>query len=124
MAIEHLNLSYIEGPLVVIDSVREAAYDDIVRFRTKKKEEKLGQVISIEGERCLIQVFDQTTNMSLNNTHTTFSGHGMEIDLSPDILGRTFDGLGRPLDELGPVHSDVQRDVNGAPLNPVSRVFP
>ena len=93
MAIEHLNLSSVEGPLVVVDGVREAAYGDIVRFRTNQKEEKIGQVISIEGERCLIQVFDDTTNMSLNNTHTTFSGHGMEIDLAPDILGRTFDGL-------------------------------
>lgn len=124
MAIEHLNLSSIEGPLVVVDGVREAAFGDIVSFRTNQKEEKIGQVISIEGEQCLIQVFDKTTNMSLNNTHTTFSGHGMEIELAPEILGRTFDGIGRPLDNLGPIHSDIRRDVNGAPLNPVARVYP
>lgn len=124
MAIEHLNLSSIDGPLVVVDGVREAAFGDIVRFRINQKEEKIGQVISIEGEKCLIQVFDETTNMSLNNTHTTFSGHGMEIELAPEILGRTFDGIGRPLDNLGPIHSEIKRDVNGFPLNPVSRVYP
>lgn len=124
MAIEHLNLSSIDGPLVVVDGVREAAFGDLVEFRTNKTEEKIGQVISIEGEKCLIQVFDKTTNMSLNNTHTLFNGHGMELELSPDILGRTFNGIGQPLDNLGTINSDVKKNVNGAPLNPVARIYP
>lgn len=124
MAIEYLDLNSIEGPLVVVDGVRGAAYGDIVRFRVNRKEDKLGQIISIEGEKAMVQVFDQTTSMSLNNTHTQFLGHGMEIELNPDILGRIFDGIGRPIDDLGAIHSDIRRDVNGAPLNPVSRIYP
>ena len=118
MAIEYLGLNSIEGPLVVVDGVRGAAYGDIVRFRTNRTHHKVGQIISIEGEHALIQVFDSTTGMSLENTHTTFTGKEMEIALGPDILGRTFNGLGKPLDGLGTIHAEVSRDVNGAPLNP------
>ncbi|MGX7347703.1 V-type ATP synthase subunit B [Aerococcus vaginalis] len=124
MAIEYLDLRAIEGPLVTVDGVRGAAYGDIVRFRVNRTEEKLGQIITMEGERALVQVFDQTAAMSLDNTHTIFTGHGMEITLSPEVLGRTFDGIGRPIDGLGAIHSDIHRDVNGAPLNPVSRIYP
>lgn len=124
MAIEFLGLNSIEGPLVVVDGVRDAAYDEIVQFRVNRTDQKLGKIITIEGDKALIQVFDNTTSMSLNNTHTTFTGHGMEIALAPDILGRIFNGIGEPIDNLGPIHSDIKRNVNGAPLNPVSREYP
>ncbi|MCY3073025.1 V-type ATP synthase subunit B [Aerococcus mictus] len=124
MAIEYLGLSSIEGPLVVVDGVRGAAYGDIVRFRTNRSDQKVGQIITIEGEHALIQVFDSTTGMSLDNTHTHFTGKGMELGLGPDILGRTFNGIGQPIDGLGAIHAEVSRDVNGAPLNPVSRIYP
>ena len=124
MAIEYLGLNSINGPLVVVDGVRGAAYNDIVRFRVNGNEEKLGQIITMEGEKAIIQVFDSTTSMSLDNTHIQFTGHGLEIELAPEIQGRVFDGIGRPIDNLGPIHSGIKRDVNGAPLNPVSRVYP
>ncbi|AMB98877.1 ATP synthase subunit B [Aerococcus urinaehominis] len=124
MAIEYLGLNAIEGPLVVIDGVRGAQYNEIVKFRVNRTEQKLGQVIAIEGDQAMVQVFDQTSAMSLNNTHTQFTGHGMEIELSPEISGRIFDGIGRPLDGLGEIHSTIKRDVNGDPLNPVSRIYP
>lgn len=72
----------------------------------------------------MIQVFEGSENMSLNNTHTRLTGHPMELALSPDILGRTFDGIGRPIDGLGPVNAEIKRDVNGLPLNPVTREYP
>lgn len=124
MAIEYLGLNSIEGPLVAIDGVRDAAYGDIVEFKVNRREKKLGQIITIEGERALVQVFDSTSSMSLDNTHTIFTGHGMEITLAPDILGRIFDGVGRPLDGLGPIHGHLSREINGAPLNPISRLYP
>ena len=61
--------------------------------------------------------------MGLSNTHTRLTGHPMEISLSPDILGRTLNGLGEPIDGLGPIVSDVKRNVNGLPLNPVRREY-
>ncbi len=62
--------------------------------------------------------------MSLKNTHTKLTGHPMEIALSPDILGRTFNGIGQPIDGLGDYHPGGKRDVNGLPLNPVTREYP
>ncbi|AMB94672.1 V-type ATP synthase subunit B [Aerococcus sanguinicola] len=124
MPIEYLGLASIDGPLVVVDGVRGAAYGDIVNFRVNRSELKKGQVIAIEGERAMVQVFDATTSMSLDNTHSSFSGHGMEIELAPEILGRVFNGVGEAIDGLGAIHSNISREVNGAPLNPVSRIYP
>ena len=124
MPIEYLGLASIDGHLVVVDGVRGAAYGYIVNFRVNRSELKKGQVIAIEGERAMVQVFDATTSMSLDNTHSSFSGHGMEIELAPEILGRVFNGVGEAIDGLGAIHSNLSREVNGAPLNPVSRIYP
>ena len=62
--------------------------------------------------------------MSLTNTHTKLTGHPMEVALSPDMLGRTFNGIGEPIDDLGPITSTLRRNINGLPLNPVKREYP
>ena len=124
MAIEYLGLSEINGPLVVLEGVRDAAYDEIVEFRIDDGTRKLGRIVEIYEDKAVIQVFEGTESMSLMNTHTRLSGHPMEIDLSPEILGRTFDGIGRPIDGLGPVASEMQLNINGLPLNPVTREYP
>ncbi len=125
MAIEYLGLSEINGPLIARDGVRDAAYDEIVEFSIDHgKDHKLGRIIEISGERAVIQVFEKTDNMSLDNTHTRPTGHPLEIPLSLEILGRTFNGIGQPIDGMGPVASDDFRDVNGLPLNPVQREYP
>ena len=103
MAIEYLGLSEINGPLVVLEGVKNASFDEIVEFRVDDGSRKLGRIVEIYEEKAVIQVFEGTENMSLQNTHTRLSGHPMEIELSPEILGRTFDGIGRPIDRLGPV---------------------
>ena len=78
----------------------------------------------ISGAKAIIQVFEGTENMSLNNTHTRLTGHPMEIGLSEEMLGRTFNGIGEPIDDLGPITVEEVRDVNGLPLNPVRREYP
>ena len=124
MAIEYLGLSEINGPLVVLEGVKNASYEEIVSFRMDDGTEKLGRIIEIYEDKAVIQVFEGTDNMSLGNTHTRLSGHPMEIGLSPEILGRTFNGIGQPIDGLGPIVAEEKRDVNGKPLNPVSREYP
>src|SRR5690625_5517798 len=71
----------------------------------------------------MIKVFKSTAYISLENTHTRLTGRPMELPVSPDILGRTFNGIGRPIDKLGEVSSTLKRDVNGDPLNPVSSEY-
>ena len=124
MAIEYLGLSSINGPLVVLDGVENAAYDEIVEMNVGGQERKLGKIIELYGEKAIIQVFEGTENMALRNTHTRLTGHPMEIVVSEEMLGRTFNGIGQPIDGLGPVPGNVRLDVNGKPLNPVSREYP
>ena len=124
MAIEYLGLSSVEGPLVVLEGVRDAFYDEIVEFVVDHKIKKMGRIVELNEDKAIIQVFEGTENMALRNTHTRLTGHPMEIVVSEEMLGRTFNGIGQPIDGLGPVPGNVRLDVNGKPLNPVSREYP
>ena len=127
MAIEYLGLSSINGPLIALEGVQNAAFDEIVEFTIEDndtKEKKLGKIIEVYEDKAIIQVFEGSENMSLVNTHTRLTGHPLEISLSLDLLGRTFDGIGRPIDGMKPIVSNIRRNVNGMPLNPVSREYP
>lgn len=84
----------------------------------------MGRIVEVYEDKAIIQVFEGTENMSLNNTHTRLTGHPMEIGLSEEMLGRTFNGIGEPIDDLGPITVEEVRDVNGLPLNPVRREYP
>ena len=124
MAIEYLGLSEVNGPLVVLEGVKNASYEEIVEFTVDGNEKKLGRIVAVYEDKAVIQVFEGTSSMSLTNTHTRLTGHPMEIGLSEEILGRTFDGIGKPIDRMGPIDAEVRRNVNGLPLNPVTRKSP
>lgn len=126
MAIEYLGLSEINGPLVVMEGVEDAFYDEIVTFTVDgdSEKKKLGRIVEISRDKAVVQVFESTAEMSLNNTHTKLTGHPMEIRLSEGILGRTFNGVGEPIDGLGPVKAEAVLDVNGQPMNPCTREYP
>ncbi|MFV0364500.1 MAG: V-type ATP synthase subunit B [Suipraeoptans sp.] len=124
MGIEYLGLSNINGPLVVLEGVRDAFFDEIVEFVVDGNTRKMGRIIELDEDKAIIQVFEGTENMSLKNTHTKLTGHPMEVAVSPNVLGRTFNGIGVPIDGLGAVVSTDMRDINGLPLNPVKREYP
>lgn len=127
MSISYLGLSEIKGPLVALEGVKNASFDEIVELTVEGsngKGKKTGRIIELYEDKAIIQVFDGTESMSLTNTHTKLTGHPMEMTLSEDILGRTFNGIGKPIDNMGPVISDIKRDVNGKPLNPTEREYP
>ncbi len=124
MSIEYLGLSEINGPLIVLEGVKNAFFEEMVEFVVEGGRRKKGRIIAVDEDKAVIQVFDNTDEMSLKNTHTRLSGHPMEIGLSLDILGRTFNGLGEPIDGLGNIKPEVTLDVNGLPLNPCVREYP
>lgn len=124
MIIQHLKLDSINGSLVELDGVKDASFEEIVKFKLFDGSERIGRVVKIEGERITVQVFEGTRGISMQNTSAGLTGKPMEIALSPEILGRVFDGLGRPIDGLGEVYPDENRDVNGMPINPVAREYP
>ncbi|HHW31407.1 MAG TPA: V-type ATP synthase subunit B [Clostridiaceae bacterium] len=124
MAVEFLGLKNINGPLLVIEGLKGASYEELVEVVIDGKDTRLGRIMDISDDVAVIQVFEGTSEISLKNTSIRLKGHPLEIPLSGEILGRTFDGLGRPIDGLGKVYPKVRRDVNGTPMNPVSRKYP
>lgn len=124
MALQYIGLSEINGPLVVLDHVKDASYDEMVKIQLNDGTTRNGRIAQIEGEKVVVQVFEGTTNLSLENTKTRLLGHPMELPVSKEILGRVFSGAGIPIDGLGEVYADKLMDINGLPLNPVERVYP
>ena len=124
MIIEYSGLNEISGSLVVLDGVQGASYEEMVELRFADGSSRSGRIIQIDGERVVVQVFEGTNGIALNNTRMVMTGHPMELPLSGEILGRVFDGVGRPIDGLGSIFPEEYRDVNGMPINPVSRVYP
>jgi len=124
MSIEYLGLSEINGPLIVLEGVRNASFDEIVEITIEGNKKKIGRIVELYEDKAVIQVFQGTEDMSLYNTHTKLLGHPMEISLSPDILGRIFNGVGQPIDGLGAIIPEIRRNINGQPLNPCTREYP
>lgn len=124
MPIEYLGLSSINGPLVVIEGLRDAAYDEIVEITVADTHKRLGRIIEIHEDKGIVQVFEGSEGMSLSNTRTVLTGHPMRLAVSEAMLGRSFNGLGKPIDDLGTIEADKLIDINGEPLNPVCREYP
>ncbi|MCI8541366.1 MAG: V-type ATP synthase subunit B [Erysipelotrichaceae bacterium] len=124
MGIQYIGLQEINGPLVVLDDVENVHYEEMVELRLSDQDRRLGRVVQLAGKRAVIQVFEGTNGISLTNTTTKLSGHPMEMPLSKELLGRVFNGAGRPIDGLGEIYAEKRIDINGSPLNPVSRVYP
>jgi len=123
MHIEYSNLNEINSSFVVFENVSGVAFEEAVTLNVGGKVKK-GQVAMISGERVLIQVFEGTEEFSLGNASAKFLGKPMEIGLSPEVLGRVFDGCARPIDGLPNVYGALKKGINAKAINPVSRVYP
>ena len=104
MILEHIGLSQINGSLVVLDGVKGVQYDEMAELHLDDGSTRVGRVVEVEGDRCIIQVFEGTRGLSLVNNRTVLTGHPMMMDLSPELPGRVLDGLGRPIDGLGDIY--------------------
>lgn len=124
MGLQYVGLKEINGPLVVLDNVDNASFDEVVEIRLDDGTQRLGRVVEISGKRVVLQVFEGTKGLSMTNTRTKFTGKPMELALSSEILGRVFSGAGKPIDALGDIFPEKTADINGHPLNPVSRTYP
>ena len=124
MSLQYIGLKEINGSLVVLDNVPDASFDELVELRLENGTTRLGRIVQIMGERVVIQVFEGTNTLSLKNTTTRFTGKPMELPLSTEMLGRIFNGAGKPIDGLGEIYPEEYADINGMPINPVRRVYP
>ncbi|MDR1194134.1 MAG: V-type ATP synthase subunit B [Peptococcaceae bacterium] len=124
MSVEYIGFSEINGAFVAMEGVSGHFFDEIAEISLPGGQKKLGKIVEIQGDKAIIQVFDGTEDFDLNSAVTKLTGHPMRIKLSEEILGRVFDGLGRPIDGLGEIYGDSVRNINGAAINPVARVYP
>ncbi len=124
MIYEYIGVKEINGSLIVLDDVDSPSFEEIVEIHLDGGAVRHGRIVAIEGNRAVIQVFEGTRGISLQNTRTRLKGRPMELDLSPEIQGRIFSGVGTPIDGLGKIYPQKRMNVNGTPINPVSRVYP
>lgn len=122
---EYLKLERVDGPLIVLSDIQDVSYGEIVNIKVDGgAETRKGKVIKIEGDKVIIQVFEGTAGISTDNTSVQFTGKPLEIPLSKEILGRTFNGVGEPIDGAYQIVSNVRANTNGRPINPVARKYP
>ncbi len=121
---EYLKIDKAEGPLIVLSGVKEASYGEMVSIRIDGEETRIGKIIKIDGGNVIVQVFEGTSGISTRNAAVSFNGEPMSIPLSPEILGRTFNGLGEPIDGAYQIISPYKQNINGRPINPVARKYP
>ncbi|MDD3107003.1 MAG: V-type ATP synthase subunit B, partial [Bacilli bacterium] len=121
---EYKTIREVVGPLMLVDQVENVKYDELVRIKQANGEERVGKVLEINEDKALVQLFDSSQGLKIIDAKAVFLGHGIEIKLAPEILGRVFDGMGRPIDGGGEIIPKKVLDINGTPLNPVARDYP
>jgi len=124
MRVEYRTVNDIAGPLMLVEEVEGVKYGELVEIILPDGSKRNGQVLEVHHDRALIQVFEGTQGIDIPETKVVFRGKGIELSLSPDILGRVFNGLGEPIDGGPEIIPVVKRDINGAPINPYAREYP
>ncbi|HSB56769.1 MAG TPA: V-type ATP synthase subunit B [Nitrosopumilaceae archaeon] len=122
--IEYSKIAEIKGPLVIVDGVDRASFDELVEIQTTSGEKRLGKVMEVGFGKAVVQVFEGTTGLSISGTKAKFIGKTMTMPVSAEVLGRVFDGLGRPNDGLPDPIASKFLDINGEPMNPEQRDYP
>ncbi len=124
MVTEYTTIAEIAGPLVMLKDVDHATYEELVEVELPSGEQRRGKVLEVNRDRVLIQLFEGTRNVDIAKTKVRFLGRSLELAVSPDILGRVFNGLGSPIDDGPEIIPDKMLDINGNPINPYARIYP
>lgn len=121
---EYHTVSEVQGPLIFIDRVSGVAYDEIVVIVDPEGRERIGRVLEVDGKIAMVQVFEGTDGLDLEDTHVHFTGDVVRLDVSLGMLGRIFDGRGQPVDGGPPIIPEAALNINGDPINPAMREYP
>ena len=121
---EVIGAARIEGPVVVVEGVDGVAYDEVAEVIDAQNRVRRGRVLEVGEGLAVVEVFAGTTGLSIQDTRVRFLGQSMRLGVSTEMLGRVFDGLGRPIDGGPEPLGDLWRDINGQPINPTARVYP
>lgn len=121
---EYRTIQEVSGPLMIVRDVENVTYNELGEIELANGETRRCRVLEIEGTNAVVQLFESSTGINLEESKVRFSGRQMELGVSEDMLGRVFDGLGRPIDGGPELIPEKRLDVNGAPMNPAARAFP
>lgn len=121
---EYKTIKEVVGPLMLVDHVEDVKYDELVQIRQENGEIRYGKVLEINEDKALVQLYNSSQGLKISTAKAMFLGHGVELKVSPEIIGRVFDGMGRPIDGGEELIPTKTLDINGTPLNPVARDYP
>ena len=121
---EYKTISEVVGPLMLVKDVDDVTYDELGEILLPSGEKRLCKVLEVNGHNALVQLFEASSGINLKQSSVRFLGHGTQLAVSPDMLGRVFDGMGRPKDGGPEIIADKMLDINGLPMNPAARDYP
>jgi V/A-type H+-transporting ATPase subunit B len=121
---EYRTIQEVAGPLMLVRGVTDVTYDELGEIELQSGERRRCKVLEIDGGNALVQLFESSTGINLENSKVRFLGRSMELGVSEDMLSRVFDGLGRPIDGGPDILPEFRRDINGLPMNPSARAYP
>lgn len=121
---EYKTVAEIAGPLMLVENVEGVTYQELTEIELPGGEIRRGQVLEVDGDKALVQVFEGSSGINIRETRVRFLGKGIELPVSIDILGRVFDGMGSPRDKGPRIIPDKRLDINGYPINPYARDYP
>ncbi len=124
MKTQYLGLEHIDGPLVYLKTPEGLAFNDQVELILKNGDKRLGNVIILNDDISVIQIYEGTDGISIDDVKTELKGESLKVMLSKDCLGRVFNGVGEPIDGLGEMTNCIRRDINGSSMNPIARQYP
>ncbi len=121
---EYRTIKEVVGPLMLVEGVEGVTYNELVEIKQQNGEIRRGKVLEVEADKALVQLFESSNGLRINTSSARFLGHGIELAVSMDMLGRVFDGMGNPRDDGPALIPDKRMDINGEPLNPAARDYP
>ena len=119
-----MTIRVVVGPLMLVECVEDVKYEEMVEILQADGSVRYGRVLEAEGKKALVQLFESAQGLRISNSRARFLGHGLELAVSPDMIGRVFDGMGEPIDGGPAVIAEKRMNINGTPMNPAARDYP
>ncbi|MBR4720754.1 MAG: V-type ATP synthase subunit B [Clostridia bacterium] len=121
---EYRTIEEVSGPLMLVKNTSGVTYNELGEIELSDGSRRRCRVLEINGSDALVQLFESSAGINIEDSKVRFLGHGIELGVSEDMLGRVFDGLGRPKDGKPEIIPDLRADINGTPMNPAARSYP
>ena len=121
---EYRTIEEVAGPLMLIKQIEGVKYDELGEIELENGEIRRCRVLEVNGSNVLVQLFDNAAGLNLSTSKVRFSGHGVQLPVSQDMLGRVFNGMGEPIDDGPRIIPEKTLDINGTPINPAARMYP